>query len=69
LHFRLFGVTPREDWLPLDDALQREVDERLAKVGYASLREWAGVENLEERLGDGDEIDPVVLEALRDASD
>lgn len=67
LHFRLFGVTPSEDWLPLDDTLRREVDERLAKLGYDSLRAWAGVENLEERLGEGDEIDPVVLEALREA--
>lgn len=69
LHFRLFGVTPSEDWLPLDDALSHEVDERIAKLGYDSLRAWAGVENLEERLGDGDEIDPVVLEALREASE
>jgi uncharacterized Ntn-hydrolase superfamily protein len=69
LHFRLFGVTPQEDWVSLDAELSREVDERLAKLGYASLREWAGVENLEERLGEGDEIDPVVLEALRDAGD
>ena len=68
LHHRLFGATPREDWLPLDAALQREVDKRLANLGYDSLRAWAGVENLEERLGDADEIDPVVLEALRDAS-
>jgi uncharacterized Ntn-hydrolase superfamily protein len=68
LHFRLFGVTPREDWLPLDDTLSREVDERVAKLGYDSLRAWAGVENLEERLSDANEIDPVVLEALREAS-
>jgi uncharacterized Ntn-hydrolase superfamily protein len=68
LHFRLFGVTPHEDWLPFDDALRREVDERLGRLGYDSLREWAGVENLEERLGSDDEIDPVVLEALREAS-
>jgi len=68
LHFRLFGVTPSEDWLPLDAKLSREVDERLGKLGYDSLREWAGVENLEERLGNADEIDPVVLEALREAS-
>jgi uncharacterized Ntn-hydrolase superfamily protein len=67
LHHRLFGVTPQEDWLPLDAELSREVDERLAKLGYSSLREWAGVENLEERLGGDDEIDPVVLEALREA--
>jgi uncharacterized Ntn-hydrolase superfamily protein len=69
LHFRLFGVTPSEDWLPLDAALTTEVDERLSKLGYDSLREWAGVENLAARLGDGKEIDPVVLEALREASD
>ena len=67
LHFRLFGVTPREDWLPLDDTLRGELDERLSKLGYDSLRAWAGVENLEERLGADDEIDPVILEALREA--
>jgi len=69
LHFRLFGVTPREDWLKLEGPLRSEVDERLAALGYDSLRAWAGVENLEERLDaqDGDEIDPVVLEALREA--
>ena len=69
LHHRLFGVTPREDWLPLDDALSREVNERLARLGYDSLHAWAGVENLEERLGGDDEIDPVVLEALRELTD
>lgn len=68
LHFRLFGVTPREDWLQLDDALGAEVAERLQRLGYDTLRAWAGVENLEERLGADDEIDPVVLEALREAS-
>jgi uncharacterized Ntn-hydrolase superfamily protein len=69
LHFRLFGVTPREDWLKLDGALQTEVAERLARLGYDSLATWASVENLEERVDGTDEIDPVVLEALRAASD
>ncbi|MHB8471115.1 MAG: DUF1028 domain-containing protein [Gaiellaceae bacterium] len=68
LHGRLFGVTPREDWLPLDDALRAEVGSRLAQLGYDTLHAWAGVENLEERVEPGDEIDPVVLEALREAS-
>ncbi|HZS23724.1 MAG TPA: DUF1028 domain-containing protein [Gaiellaceae bacterium] len=69
LHFRLFGETPRDRWLPLDAALQTEVDERLQRLGYESLRAWAGVENLEERLdGDGAAIDPVVLDALREAT-
>jgi uncharacterized Ntn-hydrolase superfamily protein len=68
LHHRLFGVTPDEDWLPLDETLAGEVRERLARLGYASLHDWAGVENLEERVRGEDRIDPVVLEALREAS-
>jgi uncharacterized Ntn-hydrolase superfamily protein len=68
LHDRLFGVTPREDWLPLEGSLRVEVAERLGRLGYATLADWAGVENLEERVDDSGEIDPVVLGALRDAS-
>ena len=68
LHFRLFGLSPREDWLPLEGELRAEVDERLARLGYDSLDAWAGVENLEERVDGGDSIDPVVLEALREAT-
>src|SRR5215475_14547418 len=48
IHHRLFGLSPREEWLPLDGALRAEVDERLAGLGYESLDAWAGVENLEE---------------------
>ena len=68
LHYRLFGISPREDWLPLEDGLRSEVDERLARLGYDSLDAWAGVENLEERVDGDGEIDPVVLDALREAS-
>src|SRR6478672_5777793 len=68
LHFRLFGLSPREDWLPLEGELRSEVDERLARLGYDSLDVWAGVENLEERVDGDDVIDPVVLDALREAS-
>jgi uncharacterized Ntn-hydrolase superfamily protein len=68
LHQRLFGASPREDWLPLEGELRAEVDERLARLGYDSLDAWAGVENLEERLDGDDAIDPVVLAALREAS-
>ena len=67
IHRRLFEVSPRKDWLPLEGALRAEVDERLARLGYDSLDAWAGVENLEERVDGGDAIDPVVLEALREA--
>ena len=68
LHHRLFGLSPREDWLPLEGELRAEVGERLARLGYDSLDAWAGVENLEERVDGADEIDPVVLEALREAT-
>jgi uncharacterized Ntn-hydrolase superfamily protein len=73
LHDRLFGSTPREDWLPLGGALGDEVRDRLARLGYegelaAALHDWAGVENLEERIDGAGAIDPVVLEALREVS-
>jgi len=68
LHRRLFEVTPREEWLPLEGELRTEVDERLAKAGHDSLASWAGVENLEERVDGEDAIDPVVLDALREAT-
>ena len=68
LHRRLFGISPREDWLPLEGELRAEVDERLGRLGYDTLDAWAGVENLEERVDGEDSIDPVVLDALREAS-
>jgi uncharacterized Ntn-hydrolase superfamily protein len=69
LHHRLFGMSPHQDWLPLQGELRAEVDERLGRLGYDSLDAWAGVENLEERVDGEDAIDPVVLDALREASE
>jgi uncharacterized Ntn-hydrolase superfamily protein len=68
LHQRLFGASPRADWLPLEGELRAEVAERLARLGYDSLDAWAGVENLEERVDGEDAVDPVVLAALREVS-
>ncbi len=68
MHFRLFGSTPREEWLSLEGDLRAEVDRRLTRLGYDTLDSWAGVENLEERVDGSDAIDPVVLAALREAS-
>ena len=68
MHQALFGTTPRDEWLPVDEALRVEIGERLAQVGHTNLADWAAVENLEERLGGDDAIDPVVLEALRSSS-
>jgi uncharacterized Ntn-hydrolase superfamily protein len=68
LHDRLFGRTPRGEWLPLEGELGAQVHERLGRLGYETLEDWAGVENLEERVDGDDAIDPVVLDALREAS-
>jgi uncharacterized Ntn-hydrolase superfamily protein len=68
LHQQLFGRTPQRHWLPLEGELRAEVEERLGRLGYDSLEEWASVENLEERVSGSDAIDPFVLDALRKAS-
>jgi uncharacterized Ntn-hydrolase superfamily protein len=65
LHHRLFGETPRAEWLTVDDELRAELGERLASLGYERLEDWAGDANLEERVDGENEIDPVVLDELR----
>ena len=70
LHDALFGRTPKEQWLDVDDALGAELTERLATLGYAgqlerAFTDWAGAENYEMRVEGVERIDPVVLEALR----
>ena len=65
LHQALFGKTPKEEWIRVDDALRDEIRERLRRLGYSRLEDWAGAENLEERVDGVDEVDPVVLESLR----
>ena len=74
LHNELFGVTPPEDWLDVDEALSTELRERLARLGYEgelgrAFLDWAGTENLEERVDGVERIDPVVLAALRTQTD
>jgi uncharacterized Ntn-hydrolase superfamily protein len=73
LHREIFGVTPSEDWLQVDDELAAELRERLTKLGYdgeleRAFFDWAGTENLEERVNGVEQIDPVVLGALRKQS-
>jgi uncharacterized Ntn-hydrolase superfamily protein len=70
IHQALFGKTPREDWVEVDDELAGELRERLARLGYdgdllGAFVAWAGTENLEERVDGIERIDPVVLEELR----
>jgi uncharacterized Ntn-hydrolase superfamily protein len=68
IHHELFGKTPRSEWIEIDGALEEEVASRLATLGYARLEDWAGAENLEERVGGEDAIDPIVLARLREQS-
>ena len=68
LHQQLFGRTPERFWLPLEGELREEVEGRLGRLGFDSLEAWASVENLEERVNGSAAIDPVILEALREAS-
>jgi uncharacterized Ntn-hydrolase superfamily protein len=70
LHQAIFGKTPREEWLEVDESLGPELAERLARLGYEgelgeALFNWGGRENLEERIDGAERIDPVVLEELR----
>jgi uncharacterized Ntn-hydrolase superfamily protein len=70
MHQAIFGVTPRDQWLDVDDGLSQELRERLGRLGYEgelgeSFFAWAGKENLEERVDGVERVDPVVLDELR----
>ena len=72
IHQALFGRTPREEWVEVDDGLATELRERLGRLGFdeewpAAFVRWSGSENLEERVDGVERIDPVVLQALRGA--
>jgi uncharacterized Ntn-hydrolase superfamily protein len=70
LHDEIFGTTPREQWVDVDEQLAAELRDRLGKLGYEGELEdafvrWTGKENLEDRVDGVEQVDPVVLEALR----
>jgi uncharacterized Ntn-hydrolase superfamily protein len=71
MHDLLFGHTPEEEWVSVDDTLAAELRDRLARLGYdagdleAAFTTWVGTENLEDRVRGLDRIDPVVLAELR----
>lgn len=74
LHRLYFDKADPADLLRLDGVLAAEVRARLAALGHsgaetpagldAALADWAGIENLEERIVPG-QIDPLVLAQLR----
>jgi uncharacterized Ntn-hydrolase superfamily protein len=70
MHQAIFGKTPDDQWLDVDAGLATELGERLARLGYEgelgeALFNWAGKENLEERIDGAERVDPVVLDELR----
>jgi uncharacterized Ntn-hydrolase superfamily protein len=71
LHDLLFGQTPSEEWLDVDEQLAEELRDRLDRLGYEAkalpeaFETWAGTANLEDRVDGIDRIDPIVLEELR----
>jgi uncharacterized Ntn-hydrolase superfamily protein len=71
LHDLLFGETPKEEWLEVDEQLAGELRERLDRLGYEgkalpeAFDAWADTENFEERVDGIGRIDPVVLAELR----
>jgi len=70
LHDIFFTPADPADALPLQGDLADEVRSRLTALGHTAddldraIADWAGIENLEERMLPG-KIDPVVLDALR----
>ena len=67
----LFGTTPEDEWLPIDDPLAARIRAALGLPAggwdaetEAALKDWVGTENLEERWYGGDRIDPVVVAHL-----
>jgi uncharacterized Ntn-hydrolase superfamily protein len=67
LHELYFGKPDPATLLPLVGELAQEVATHVQSLGFATLTEWAGWANYEERLVPG-KIDPVVLEKLREAA-
>jgi uncharacterized Ntn-hydrolase superfamily protein len=68
LHQLLFGKT--ESWVGVDQELREEIAAKLETLGYdgeleRAFSDWAGTENLEERIDGIERIDPVVLAELR----
>ena len=68
IHQELFGETPREQWIVVDDGLRKEIEVRLGVLGFERLEDWAGEKNLEQRVDGEDAIDPFVLARLREKS-
>lgn len=73
LHQQLFGRTERAHWIDGDASLHAEMGEMLRLLGFKeeslerAFLNWASFENYEERVDGIENLDPVVLNALRQA--
>ena len=68
LHQALFGKTPRDEWLAVDERLRAEIGERLAATRPCDARRTGpGSRTWRSASTAATAIDPVVLEALREA--
>lgn len=77
LHDVFFGAADETSLLDVTEDVAAEVRGLLSAVGHppggedavalrAALWDWAGIENLEERIVEASKIDPVVLRILRE---
>ena len=65
LHELYLTASTDEEKVPVDDALQQELDERARKAGHADFHAWVGTENYEMRVGEG-WVDRRVLAIIRE---
>jgi uncharacterized Ntn-hydrolase superfamily protein len=80
LHRIFFTKSDESELLPIDDSLASELQRMLGGLGFytadttrvydqrtkSALRDFCGIENLEERWQDDTRIDPLVLKFVRD---
>ncbi len=64
LHELYLTASTEEEKVPVDDALQQELDQRSQQLGHADFHAWVGTENYEMRVGD-DWVDRRILAILR----
>jgi uncharacterized Ntn-hydrolase superfamily protein len=80
LHRMFFTKSDESELLPVDDSLASELQRKLGDLGFytaditgiydhrtqSALRDFCGIENLEERWQEDSHIDPFVLKFVRD---
>jgi uncharacterized Ntn-hydrolase superfamily protein len=68
LHELYMTASTEAEKVPVDRALQSELDQRARALGHADFAAWVGTENYEMRVG-SDWVDEKVLAILRAGED